>query len=823
MRVESNLLFQENYLPLICLQKSTEIMQAMRKILTTILLSVVTTIGFSQENATKEELTQNVRGTIVDKVTQSPLPGASVKIINSDPLKGITTNVYGQFLLRDVAIGRTSLEVSYIGYETITINQLQITSGKEVILDLELQESIEQMSEVMVKANRNPQNASNELAVVSARGFDMEETNRYAGARNDPARMAQNFAGVSGANDSRNDIIIRGNSPSGVLWRLEGIDIPNPNHFGALGTTGGPVSILNNNLLAKSDFMTSAFPSEYGNATAGVFDLKMRKGNSFKREHIFQVGFNGFELGTEGPIGKENGASYLLNYRYSTLALMQGLGLSAGTGNAVPYYQDFSAKVDVPTKNLGKFSLFAIGGKSNIDLLGSEADTTQTDLYSEISQNIYNSAKMGVIGLSNTQYYNDNTYAIISLSADYSFTGNIVDSLSTENRNPQPFYRNNYGLTKYRAQYHFHQKINAKHNYVAGFNYDVLSFNLQDSIYRASSDDFQSLRNEQGVSGLAQGFFQWQYRLSKKLDATAGVHYQYFNFNGSQQIEPRLGVNYQLNNQISLKFGYGLHSQIQVLPIYFLETQTTENGNVRTNENLDFTKSHHFVTGFHHQFSRDFKLKTEVYYQHLYDVAVERNSSSFSLLNAGADFGVPNADSLVNNGLGRNYGVELTIEKNFSNNYYFLATASIFESKYKGSDQEWRNTAFNSQYVLNGLFGREFELGSKNKVLALDIKSTYAGGQYVTPINLEASRQANEMVLDNENAFSVKNPDYFRTDFKVSFRMNTKKLTHEWGLDIQNVFNTQNLFRRTYNPVTEQIVDNYQLGIFPIPQYRLTF
>jgi outer membrane receptor protein involved in Fe transport len=193
------------------------------------------------------------------------------------------------------------------------------------------------------------------------------------------------------------------------------------------------------------------------------------------------------------------------------------------------------------------------------------------------------------------------------------------------------------------------------------------------------------------------------------------------------------------------------------------------------------------------------------------------------MLNAGADFGVPDVDSLVNNGLGRNYGLELTLEKSFSNDYYFLVTASVFESKYRGSDEKWRNTAFNSQYVLNGLFGREFELGSKSRVLAIDIKSTYAGGQYVTPIDLEASRQAKEMVLDNENAYSIKNPDYFRTDFKISFRMNSKKLTHEWALDIQNVFNTQNLFRRTYNPETEQIVQNNQLGIYPIPQYRLTF
>lgn len=143
------------------------------------------------------------------------------------------------------------------------------------------------------------------MATVSARSFTVEETSRYAGSLNDPSRMAANYAGVSSTSDARNDIIIRGNSPLGVLWRLNGMEIPNPNHFGSLGTTGGPVSILNNNLLDKSDFLTGAFPAEYGNALAGVFDLQMRSGNNEKTEFLGQVGFNGFELGAEGPIGKK--------------------------------------------------------------------------------------------------------------------------------------------------------------------------------------------------------------------------------------------------------------------------------------------------------------------------------------------------------------------------------------------------------------------------------------------------------------------------------------------------------------------------------------
>lgn len=779
--------------------------------------------GFAQESQPSNGYTQTIRGQVMDQVTKNGLPGASISVPGTDPLKGTITDLDGTFVLREVPTGRVNLQISYVGYENAYLREIPVNSGKEVVLDIVLQENLEEMDEIVVKAGGNPQDASNELAMVSSRGFDMEETNRYAGSRNDPARMAQNFAGVSGANDSRNDIIIRGNSPTGVLWRLEGIDIPNPNHFGAMGTTGGPVSVLNNNLLGKSDFMTGAFPAQYGNATAGVFDLNMRKGNAHRREHLVQMGFNGFELGTEGPLGGENGASYLINYRYSTLALMQNIGFSQGTGDAIPYYQDLSFKVDFPTKNMGRFTVFGIGGRSNIDLIGSEVDSSNTDLYSEISQNIYNRAKMGVVGLTHTQYYNENTYGITSFSADHSFSGNVVDSLSVENREPVPFYRNNYGLSKYRAQYHFHQKINQKNNYILGFNYDILGFNLQDSIYRAPQDQFVTLRNENGHSGLMQSFAQWQHRFNEAWSGTIGLHQQYFALNGAQQLEPRMGLTFQPNINTSFNFGYGLHSQLQPLPIYFLESEL-DNGNFRrTNESLDFTKSHHFVAGYQYQFTPDIKLKSEVYYQHLFNVAVEDHASSFSMLNAGTNFGIPDVDSLVNQGFGRNYGLELTLEKSFSQSSYFLLTASLFDSKYQGSDGQWRNTAFNSQYVFNGLFGKEWEMGSNNRILSVDVKSTYAGGQYITPIDLEASILAQEAVYEDEKAHSVKNPAYFRADLKINYKVNKKGLTHEWSLDIQNVFNNQNLFRQTYNPLNQKIVNNYQLGIFPIPQYRLTF
>lgn len=783
----------------------------------------ITIMALSVATLQAQELTQNIRGRVIDQQSKTPLPGANVIISDTDPVLGGSTDPEGYFLIKDVPVGRVNLNVSFIGYAPANFSSLMHTRGKELYLEIELTEMVGHMEAVTVRAKKDNMQTNNELAMISARSFDFEEASRYAGARNDPARMAQNFAGVSGANDTRNDIVIRGNSPTGVLWRLEGMDIPNPNHFAASGTTGGPVSMLNHNMLAKSDFMTSAFPAQYGNAGSGVFDLQMRKGNAHKREHIFQVGFNGFEFGTEGPFSKDSKASYLLNYRYSTLGLMKDIGLSPGTGDAVPYYQDFSFKVDVPTQNLGRVAIFGVGGKSSIDLLGSESAGDDDDLYANISQDVYNRAAMTTFGLSHTHYFNKGTYGKLILSHTRSFDGNEVDSLSIDDRSPMRFYQSSFKQQKLGANYQINSKINARNSLNVGAIVEQITFNMIDSVYLQSSEAFQTIRDFDGGSLLLRNFGQWHHRINNALSVTAGLHSMWFALNNSFQVEPRAALKYRFNNKAAFNLGYGLHSQLQPIPVYFITSHMDDGSTQLTNKNLDFQKSHHFIAGLDYLLADQLRLKSEVYYQHLYNVAVHSHASTFSLLNAGADFGLPSEENLVNNGYGRNYGMEITLEKFFSNNYYFLTTASLFDSKYQASDGEWRNTAFNGRFVFNALFGREFALGSANKVLIFDIKSTLAGGQYVTPIDLEASINSGNMVIDHTRAFSIQNPNYFRTDLRIGFRMNGKRVTQEWLIDIQNVSNHKNLFREMYNPVTQQIDRVNQIGFFPLPQYRLTF
>jgi hypothetical protein len=778
--------------------------------------------SFFVRSVFSQELTQTIRGTIIDKQTQSPLPGAVIVILNTDPLKVTTTDENGKFRFDTILLGRKQLKISLISYKEKS-QTVVLTTGKETVLNIELEESAVQGQEVVVTAEIDKTKTNNKMATVSSRMFSTEEASRYAGSRGDPARMAANFAGVSGANDSRNDIIVRGNSPLGILWRLNGLDIPNPSHFGSMGSSGGPISILNNNTLDNSDFMTGAFPADYGNATAGVFDLKMRSGNNEKHEFLGMVGFNGFELGAEGPFSKKKkNASFMVNYRYSTLSIFKKIGLDFGTGSAVPQYQDLTFKLDLPTKKVGKFSVWGIGGLSYAELLQSQ-QSKDNNLYGYSGRNMLFRSNVGAGGVSHTYLINASSYikTNVGISGQY----NLIKSDRVDTSKSPPTIRPEYRNTSYTIKYSFNTTYNKKfnsRNFVnAGVYADLYNTTFVDSI-DSDGAGFVTLRNYKGQTALARCFIQWKHHFSEKFYVNTGFTYQYLFLNKSQSPEPRLGLRYELNKKQSLSFGAGLHSQVQPLYVYFA-TANLGNGQVKeTNRNLDFTKAAHFVLAYDLNLFNSVRIKTELYYQYLYRVPVKVRKDYFSTVNLGADFNSPNVDSLVNNGTGENYGIELTLEKFYSKGYYFLVTASLFESKYTGSDGVYRNTAFNGNYVFNVLGGKEFKIKEKH-ILALDMKFTYAGGKRYVPIDLAASIAYKDEVRDGSVAYNPQYDPYFRIDVKPSYKVNTKRFTHELSVDIQNVTKHNNIFQQQYDLNTQTIKTDYQLKFFVIPQYRLTF
>lgn len=770
----------------------------------------------------QEELTQTIRGTVIDKQTQSPLPGAVISIIGSDPIQAATTDENGAFRLDHIVLGRKQLKISLISYkekfQTVILN-----SGKETVLNIEMEESAVQGEEITVTAEVDKTKTNNKMATVSSRVFSTEEANRYAGSRGDPARMAANYAGVSGANDSRNDIIIRGNSPLGILWRLNGLDIPNPNHFGSLGSSGGPISILNNNTLDNSDFLSGAFPADYGNATAGVFDLKMRSGNNEKYEFLGMVGFNGFELGAEGPFSKKKkGGSFMVNYRYSTLSVFKYIGLDFGTGSAIPQYQDLTFKVDLPTKRAGKFSVWGIGGLSFVDLKQSD-QSKGNNLYGYSGRDTYFKSNVGAGGVAHTYLINSSSYVKtnIGISGQYNLiTADRVDT-SMHPATTRPEYRNTSYTIKYSANTTYNKKFNSRNFVNAGFYIDLYNTSFVDSI-DSDGSGFVTLRNYSGQTALGRVFAQWKHAFSEKLSLNTGFTYQYLVLNGAGAPEPRLGLKYEFSKKQSVSFGAGLHSQVQPLYIYFA-TADLGNGTVKeTNRGLDFTRAAHAVVAYDVNLFNSVRIKTEVYYQYLYHIPVKARADYFSTVNLGADFNSPNVDSLVGKGTGDNYGIELTLEKFYSKGYYFLVTASLFESKYRGSDNVYRNTAFNGNYVCNALAGKEFKIKERH-ILALDVKVTYAGGKRYVPINLAASVATQSEVLNGALAYTKQYDPYFRIDVKPSYKLNTKRFTHELSVDVQNITGHDNIFQQQYDLNTQTIKTDYQLKFFVIPQYRLTF
>lgn len=767
---------------------------------------------------------QTVKGRVADKASKMEIPGATIVILGTDPVLASVTEIDGKFRIEKVPVGRYDIKVNYIGYRELVLPNVLVTNGKEVDLELEIEENIPTLKEVVVQGSKKNETL-NDMSKVSSRSFSMEEVNRYSGGHGDPSRLVANFAGVSAPNDSRNDIVVRGNSPTGVLWRIEGLNIPNPNHFSTMGTTGGPVSALNTNILRSSDFMTSAFSPEYGNATAGVFDLGFRNGNSDKKEHMIQLGmFTGLEGMTEGPLNKVKGSSYVIAGRYSFTGLAQSMHMNLGT-TATPKYQDLSFKINGEQSKYGKFTLFGLGGSSNINFIHNPNDSM--DIYSDPTRDAYSSSKIGLLGLSHFIKVNDKSFVKTIVGVTTSQNAYQQDTINYKD-GERPYHVTDLKTSQINYSFNssFNSKVNARFNYKAGIIGELMNLNLS-NIDRENTPEWKTIWDDHETTFLVQAYAQGKYALTEKLSLVGGIHSQHLTLNNKTSIEPRFSMSYQMNQKNTLSVGYGWHEQMQPLTLYFYKTQNADGTYTETNRNLGFSRSQHFVMGYDILPASDWRIKSEIYYQLLNNIPVTQYASSFSAINQGASFAPANQGYLVNKGTGRNYGAELTVEKFFSKGYYSLITGSLYDSKYTASDDIERNTAFNGRYTLNVLAGKEFKFGKdKRHAFTIDTKYTSAGGKYYTPVDLAASQASHkQVVMGDAYTYSQTYPNYNRWDLKLGVRVNStsRKLSQSFFIDFQNVTNHKNVYGIGYNKKTNDINTAYQSGFLPNFIYRANF
>jgi TonB dependent receptor/Carboxypeptidase regulatory-like domain len=765
-------------------------------------------------NAARAQYTQQVRGTVTDHVIQQPLAGATVTIVSIG--RSVMTDAAGNFRFAAVPVGVYRILITYAGFKDNVADNIAVISGKETVLQILLEADVRSGMEAIVKVTSKKNKPLNEMSAVSVRAFTVEETQKYAAAVNDPLRMATAYAGVLAADDGNNSIIIRGNSPTGLLWRMEGMDIPNPNHFGTPGNSGGGISILSSQLLSNSDFITAAFAAEYGNALSGVFDLKLRKGNNEKKEYALQAGVLGLNASLEGPFSKKYKGSYLVNYRYSTLTLLSKLGVLEDNG--VTNFQDLSYNIYLPTRKAGNFTLFGFGGLSD-QLFKAEADSqtweSKSDRYSAdffsntgmagVTHTILLSNKLNIktaLGLSRTSIGDDVDYT----ENDYSQTKIYLDQFTVGKR-----------LFNTTLNYRFSNRLYLRTGIIASsINYKFFRQSRQHQ-----DEPLEELLNTNGHTSTQQAYVQWQYKPANAITLNAGAHYFRLNHNNTSSVEPRFSAKWAISSSHSIAIGYGKHSQMQTLNVYFAR-DTGPGGTYRLpNKNLDLTKSRHYVASYTCRLTKNLITKAEFYYQQLYNVPVSiYDTSTLSALNIQTEY---ITDPLENTGRGKNYGVEFSLERYLQNNFYLTLSNSIYQSKYTAKDGVERNTRFNGNYIVTLISGKDFVNKRKATTTGINIKTIYAGGLRTTPIDLEASRQAGYTLYNEKEAYSLQNKAYFRTDLRVSMKWNRKHVTSTLSLDLQNLTDRLNVFDQSYDEEKNKIVINYQTGLIPVLNYKIEF
>ena len=763
---------------------------------------------------------QTVKGRVVDDVSEQPLVGIAV-VVNRDGYLTTYTDIDGYYNIPNVPVGKISILFSCIGFESISMNDVPLNAGKELVLNVTMREDVVAVSEVVITAERDKLRPVNDMASVSARTFSVADAQRYAGAMNDISRMAQNFAGVGSPSDSSNDIVVRGNSPFGLLWRIEGVDVYNPNHFADGGATGGAISMLNVNTLSNSDFYTSAFPAEYMNAYSGVFDIRLREGNYDKHEFTGQIGINGVEVGVEGPISKKLKASYMASYRYSFLGVLAYLGFDFGTGSAVPTYQDWTAKINIPLKKGGTLSFFTLGGLGDISMENGESG------FYTYADDIASQSSMAVAGVQYQKPIGHNQSIKISLASSYSSFAAQIDSLNPVSLLKEPS-QDALLMREFQTLQAVHNvKFNSKLSMRSGLSGKRLAYKFISNDY--SKTTYPKDVNEIGWTFQLQAFSEISYRASASVSLDAGVNAQFLVLNQTWNVDPRVGVTWKLAPKHELTFGYGLHSQYQGLEIYMtkLFSQAVDS-KIYPNKFLDMTRAHHLVLGYQWRLASATRFKAEVYGQYLYNIPVDLYEPYYSVINlSGMNFD-KYGRVYVSEATGYNYGLELTVERFLADGWYYMGTASLFQSKFKSIDNIVRNTRYNGNYVANLLVGKELQLTKSttaNNIWSMggDIKFAFAGGQRYIPVDLEASRESGSTVYIFEDAYKPQLPFYFRSDIKVWAKVHQRKITHELGVEIRNFTDRKNIYSYDYDVKLEDMKTTYQTGILPSGYYRITF
>jgi hypothetical protein len=753
-----------------------------------------------------QTFTSTIRGAVKDADTGRPLEGATVKLLPGT--EGKISSSDGGFRFEGLQPGRYQLSISYVGFQTVLIPEILLESGKENVNQYSLTPSNTDLQEATVTGTQP-------LAVNSVQAITVEQTYRYAATYMDPARVATSFPGVAAANDQANGLVVRGNSPNSMQWRLEGLEIVNPNHLSNAGTfsdrptsTGGGVNILSTQLLATSNFLSGPFPAQYGNVTGAVLDMNLRKGNDEQTEFTAQASLIGFDFAAEGPLSKKSKASYLINYRYSFTGLLGSMGVDFG-GEKI-HFQDLSFNLNFPTARGGKFTVFGMGGDSK-NTLSPDKDTTTWE-FDKDGRNILYKNKMGAAGATFEQPLGSRTSLRMAAVAS-----GLTTSRDAFEINPATLQRreqignDDFVTSKISFNTRLTYRLNEKSKVNGGFFVTTQNYDMNFAYPEAKVD-----------SWFVQPFVTWSYKLAPSLTTEVGLHSMISkvkepNTNGSVLVEPRASLKWQFTRDQQLNFSYGLHSQLQSPTVYASVYGMTD---VTPNVDLKPTRSHQLVAGYQRSFTNSSSLKIEAYWQRLFDVPVggglRDNYSAVNLVEERPDV------RLYNEGKATNYGLEASFQKFLTNDFYMLLSGSLYKATYVDYIGITQNSRFDGRHTFSLTTGKEFKTAN-GAPWGVNAKVLWIGGFRDRPIDEEYSAVLKRTIYESQSSYTVKMKDYFRPDLRIYWKKSRAKFNRTIAIDLQNVSGTKNEAYRYFDKRQNRVEQQYQLGLIPVLSYRIEF
>jgi hypothetical protein len=769
------------------------------------LLSSVVTSG--------QEITGRIVGVVIEKNTQRPLEGIAVMLSPFDAGSGTETDADGWFEFKEVEVGLYDVAFLSLTHTDHIAQEVWVRSGKESVLDIVVEPRVYELSDkVEVVRYVQPR--------MGTRSFTVEQSLRYAATFSDPARLITSYPGVANVNDQANHFSVRGNNPNANKWLIEGLEVVSPNHLSTAGTpndlptlSGGGVNILSAQMLRRSDFHNGVLPGEISNATGGIMDMRLRKGNNAETEWTAQAGLIGIDIANEGPISKEKGSSYLVNYRYSTLGLLSAMGVDLGDEQIS--FQDLSAHLNFPLGERIQWKVFGMGGISQNEFAAIEEPNDWE--FDKDSSDVDHDASVFTGG--STLNYSISDRASLEFGVAYSKSfQRRKQGIGLINESDDFVLLQYQRLEDRKLSGRLLLRQNHTEKWSARYGITVMDRELESSSVLGASIG-------QGV--YTRPFTVQTYRFNDQLTVIAGLAYSLWSLSADAVIEPSVGLEYNMSEKDMISIRVGQRAQTPDLQIirdgYEVDSLTTGSNYDR----VDMTRSIDLVLGYDRQFDNGLTLRVEWFYQELSHIPGSKDDSA-----AIGSGGLNYSSTLFNNwngllvgevGTDRNarmIGGELSVSRSFRSSTFYNANVSVFESTFGGEDGASQGSRWDIGYTANLSGGKEFVKVKEGvtRTWGVSGRLNFMGGAIYTPFVPSGQRS-----FISGAPYSAQYDQFYRLDLRVYLKKDKEKKTGMWSLDLQNATNARNGFYDYYDTRKQEVVTKYQLGIIPNLSYRIEF